>query len=151
MNKRKSLFKNNYKFIDSSLLNQYTYYDYLCRLKKIALSMFEWINLPNSMDSRYIEHCLYYYGCCAFLKDKKFGFINTKATSKGKLNIYGLPTEIHCNSFEYSENRKLFTGTEGFENEIENLQNNSCILVMNDWEMFPTAQSIELFCYRLYN
>ena len=48
----------NNKFIDSAIVNDSTYYDYLNRFKRIALSMFEWVNLPKSMDSRYLELCL---------------------------------------------------------------------------------------------
>ena len=67
--------KNNLKFKDSALVNDATYFDYLNRFKKIALSMFEWVNLPKSMNSRWLELCLYYDGQACFLKDKKFGFM----------------------------------------------------------------------------
>ena len=59
-------------------LNDQTYLDYKHRLKKIATSIFEWKNLPDSMDEEYIEYCLYALGQCAFLKTKDSGFINTK-------------------------------------------------------------------------
>ena len=51
---------NNIAFIDSMLVNNQTYIDYLERFKKIALSMFEWVNLPESCNQRYLEECLYY-------------------------------------------------------------------------------------------
>ena len=41
------------RFLDSMLMNSETYYDYLERFKKICLSMFEWVNLPESMNSRF--------------------------------------------------------------------------------------------------
>ena len=63
-------YNDNYKFIDSLQINDTTYTDYLYRFTKIALSMFEWINLPKSMNARYIEMCLFYFGKAAFLKDK---------------------------------------------------------------------------------
>ena len=47
--KKKSL-QQNYKFTDNLIVNDQTYIDYLERLKKIALSMFEWVNLPSSMN-----------------------------------------------------------------------------------------------------
>lgn len=73
MAKNKGKFmRNNYKFIDSALVNDLTYYDYLRRFKKVALSIFEWVNLPKSMDAKYLEKCLYYNGMATLLKDKDF-------------------------------------------------------------------------------
>ena len=130
------------RFLDSALLNSQTYYDYLERFKKICLSMFEWVNLPESMNSRYLEECLYYKGQAALLKDNNFGFINTQAASNGYMNIYGLPTSLNCYSYGYSEYRNLYTGLEGTEDK-------DCVLVMNNWQRVPTAATIELFCQRL--
>ena len=136
---------NNIQFLDSLYTNNQTYIDYLERFKKIALSMFEWVNLPESMSQRYLEECLYYKGQAALLKDKTKGFINTQCCSNGQINIYGLPTALNCFSFGYSEDRKLFTGLND-----EKAQDESCVLVMNTWERVPTASTLELFAYRLY-
>lgn len=143
--------KDSYKFIDSALINDNTYYDYLNRFKRIALSMFEWVNLPKSMDSRYLEMCLYYTGQAALLKDKKYGFINTKAAAKGYVNIYGLPTRINCFSYSYQSTRTLYTGLNPDEDFEKQKDNDEAILVMNNWDRLPTAGSMELFSYRLYN
>lgn len=153
MGKRKSnLIKNNLAFIDSAILNNETYFDYVERFKKIALSVFEWVNLPESMNAIWLEKCLYYYGQCAFLKDKKYGFINTKCCSNGKVNLYGYPTSLNCYSFEYQTSRKLYTGLiEGLSDlQKEQRQYYECILVQNNWERIPTAGTMELFAYRLY-
>lgn len=144
-NKNKKFKLNNAEFIDSMLVNDATYFDYLERFKKIALSMFEWENLPKSMNERYLEECLYYKGQASLLKDKTFGFINTQCCSNGQINIYGLPTALNCFSFGYSEDRKLYTGLKDKKSELED-----CILVMNNWECIPTASTLELFAYRLY-
>ena len=147
--------RNNqsYKFTDSAMINDSTFNDYLNRFKRIALSIFEWVNLPKSMNSRYIEMCLYYTGQCAFLKDKTYGFINTKATASGYVNIYGLPTKINCYSYNYQSVRTLYTGLNPklTDKQFENQKNNEAILVMNNWDRLPTAGSMELFAYRLYN
>lgn len=130
---------------DAMLLNNATYFDYLDRVKKIALSIFEWVNLPESMDSRYLERCLYYTGAAALLHDDTYGFINTKATCSNKLNIYGLPTEITAFSYSFRDVRRVYNGLTSPDNDI----NSEAILVLNTWDMLPTAPSIELFCMRL--
>lgn len=128
-------------------LNDQTYLDYKHRLKKIATSIFEWQNLPDSMDSEYIEYCLYALGQCAFLHTPEYGFINTKATINGNLNMYGLPTALNCYSYgSIQYNRNVYYGGEGGKEDSE------CILVKNtqDRNPVPTVATLELFAYRLY-
>lgn len=145
MGKRKN-YMNNYKFIDSAILNEATYNDYLNRFTRICLSMFEWVNLPLTMDSEFLEKCLFEYGTAALLKDTDYGFINTQVCSNGKLNIYRKPSSLHCYSLEYQTNRKLYTGINLTDNEYS-----EAILVQNNWDMLPTLPSMELFAWRLYN
>ena len=135
---------NNREFIDTAYVNDQTYYDYLYRLKKIATSMFEWVNLPSSMNSRYIEETLYYLGTAALLWDDNYGFINTKCSSAGEINIYGLPTKVNCYSYGYQDMRMLYTGLN------KTKDNKECIMVMNTWDRTPTCSTLELFALRLY-
>lgn len=128
-------------------LNDQTYLDYKHRLKKIATSIFEWKNLPDSMDSEYIEYCLYALGQCALLKTEEYGFINTKATINGNLNLYGLPTALNCYSYgSVQYNRNVYYGGDSGD------ENTECILVKNtqDRNPVPTVTTLELFAYRLY-
>lgn len=139
--------KNNSQFIDSAFLNDSTYIDYLSRMRKVATSIFEWENLPDSMDARFLEETLFLYGQATLLYDEKYGFINTRCADGGFVNIYNLPTELNCYSNQYSVYRKLYTG---FKNEEKQVDDEQCILVMNNFDRIPTAQTIELFAYRMY-
>lgn len=138
--RRKSI---NSDFEDAMLLNSQTYVDYLERMKKIALSMFEWVNLPDTMNSRYLEMCLYYNGQAALLYDEDYGFINTQAADSGYINIYGLPTKINCYSYSYNKMRELYVPNTNLPAEEE------CILVMNNFQRVPTASTISLYAERL--
>lgn len=131
------------QFEDAMLLNSQTYIDYLERMKKIALSMFDWVNLPDSMNSRFLEMCLYYKGQAALLYDENYGFVNTQAADSGYINIYGLPTRINCYSYSFNQMRDLYVAESGEE------KNQECILVMNTYERVPTCASIELYAMRL--
>lgn len=131
------------EFEDAMLLNSQTYVDYLERMKKIALSMFEWVNLPNTMNSRYLEMCLYYKGQAALLYDEDYGFINTQAADSGYINIYGLPTKLNCYSYSYNKMRELYVPNTNLPSEEE------CILVMNNYQRVPTAATISLYAERL--
>lgn len=133
--------KNNYDFLDSSLVNDNTYFDYIQRFKQVALAQFEWVNLPESMNSDYLERCLYYFGEASLLKTEEYGFINTKCCTNGELNIYGLPSSLNCFSYGFSEIRKLYTGLIPNQTEYE-----ACILVKNNIEKIPTARNYGTFC-----
>ena len=130
-------------FRDAILMNNSTYVDYLERMKKICLSMFEWQNLPTSMNARFIEMCLFYNGQAALLYDDNYGYINTMAADGGYINIYGLPTELNCYSYRFNQRRSLYMTDTGEEKGSE------CILVMNNYERVPTCATVNLFAYRL--
>ena len=146
MKKRISKSRNNLDFIDSDLMNSETYFNYLDRFKKVALSIFEWVNLPKSMNARFLELSLYYDGIATLFKDEEYGFINTRCTNNGYINIYGLPTKLHCYSYDLHRDKILYTG---LREDIENLQDTNAILVENNWDNVPTEPTLALFAQRL--
>lgn len=147
----KKLRRKDIEFLDTELTNQKTYFDYLNRFKKLALSMFEWKNLPKGMNQRYLEQCLYYRGEASLLYDNDYGYLNTQCCSNGNLNIYYLPSSLNCYSWGYQQDRKLYTGEVNYNEETgERIKDDQCILVMNNWERIPTCTTLELFAYRLY-
>ena len=148
--RRKNVRPDNLKFIDSALSNDETYFDYLRRMKMVALSMFEW-KLPKGMDARYLERSLYYKGMATMFETPEFGFINTQCSTNGYLNIYGLPSALMCNTFNGLHwYKKLFTQLGEDEETIKKQREEECVFVMNDWEGMPTAFTIEQFAYRMY-
>lgn len=143
MGKKKNTWKNNNTFIDSAILNDETFIDYFERLKKIALSIFEWVNLPSTMDAIWLEKCLFYNGQASLLKHKDFSYINTKCSSNGYLNLYGLPTKLNCYSYGIQAYRNLY-------NPVLKNPDNMAVLVRNNWDRVPTCSTLQLFSYRLY-
>lgn len=131
------------EFRDSLLLNNASEIDYLERMKKIALAMFDWSGLPDSMNARYLELTLYYNGQAGLLYDENYGFINTQVADSGYINIYGLPTKLNCYSFRYNKIRELYVPNANKPKDEE------VILVLNNNERIPTASTIQLFAYRL--
>lgn len=144
-NRKPVLRTANSQFIENNVLNDITFDFYLRCFKKLCLSMFEWVNLPKGMDSRFLEEVLYYNGLATLLYDETFGFINTASTPSGNLNIYGLPTSINCFSYGFSSIRNLYTGLAN-----EEARKNDCILVLNCQDRESTFSSMELFAYRMY-
>lgn len=144
MNSRKTIRGHN-QFKDAILLNSQTYIDYLERFKKIATSLFDWKNLPDSMDAEFLELSLYYTGVAALLWTKEYGFLNLKCSPSDKLNIYGIPIAYQCWSFGFNQDRKTFTGyTEPTARKDEYM-----VLVKNNNTRSATAPTLELFAKRL--
>lgn len=138
----------NREFIDSAVLNTETYLNYLERLRQVAISQFEWINLPKSMNAEFLERCLYEFGKASLLKTENYGFINAKAVGSSDLNIYMLPSSINCFSTDsLNEDRKLYNG---LKDEKINSEYEYCILVKNNQDMIPTEPTLRLFAWRLY-
>ena len=146
LNKLNKSIQSNSQFMDSAYLNDSTYYDYLNRMEKICESIFEWTNLPNSMDSRFLEESLFWFGTASVLKDEKYGLINTRCCTNGQLSIYNRATNVHCYAIGYQTDRNVYTG---FKNEKLN-EDNQCVVIYNNWKAIPTCATIKLFAYRMY-
>ena len=52
--------KRDLQFCESAYMNNRTYLQYYNRLTELAISMFEWQNLPETIDQRFLEMCLLY-------------------------------------------------------------------------------------------
>lgn len=86
---------NNMNSITAIRGNKYFrhYYRYL---QAIALQMFEWENLPPSIDPRFLEMQLHFEGKVAFVKHPKYGLIVARGTETGYFDIYGKPNQFEC-------------------------------------------------------
>lgn len=81
------------RFEESASMNNSTYIQYLERLTELAISMFEWKNLPDSVDERFLELQLFSRGSAIFFKDEVMGFLCLPCLIKGKLDVYRIPIE----------------------------------------------------------
>lgn len=148
--------RNNQDVISADILNNFTFIDFFDRLKRVATSIFKWKNLPETMNERWLELCLFYKGMAGILKHDNYGIINTEASWSGNIDIYGLPTLVYCYSTSFfSEQRVRYDGKVSIEElskiyGIENDNLKEAILVMNNIDMQPTFIAMELFAYRLY-
>ena len=85
--------KRDTQFGESAYMNNRTYMQYYNRLTELALSMFEWKNLPKTVDQRFLEMCLFSDGMCVFFEDEVLGYLGLRCMIGGKLNVYQIPTD----------------------------------------------------------
>ena len=124
------------EFEESAYKNSKLYLYYFNRLKELAISMFEWKNLPSSVDPRFLELTLFNDGQCLFFKDEVMGYLTLQCTIGGKFNVYRVPT-----------NRRAYA-TNGYQN---NLDETNSVIIYNNMLRENTIEVVDMFAKRLYD
>lgn len=83
--------KRNREFWESSTRNGAAFTHYYNRLTELAISMFEWQNLPETVDERYLELGLFSNGMMVFFQDEILGFLGLRCMINGQFNVYRVP------------------------------------------------------------
>lgn len=126
-------------FQDSLMKNNRTYLQYYNRLMELSMSMFEWNNLPETVDPRYIEMVLFADGQAVFFKDDVTGdALCLSCVPQGRLNIYGYPVL-----------RRAFSRYNNFQ--YRNLDESNSVVIYNNYLRTNSALDVKMFAERLYN
>lgn len=91
----------------SGMKNNTAFMMYFSYLSNILLSRYEWLNLPETMNERFIELCCFEDGKAVLVNDEEYGEINLRYSESNKLNIYQLPTEIQGYSLDFHRDYNL--------------------------------------------
>lgn len=124
-------------FDESMILNNLTYRQYLNRLTELAISMFEWKNLPKTVDARYMELHLFETGCMVYFKDEVIGDLCLDCIVNGRLDVYGNPL--------------LRRAYSGYNNYQKLLTYNNSVIIWNNYLHGNSILDVEMFARRLYN
>ena len=127
--------KRKVGFWESSWLNNRTYRYYYNRLTELAISMFEWQNLPDTVDARFLELSLFSTGMAVFFKDDELGYLALQTMIGGNLDVYNVP-----------KIRRAYA-TNGFNMP---LSENDSVIIWNNMLRTNCLTDIELFARRLY-
>ena len=122
--KRKPVINDNIERETVRLANHY---------QMLALNRYKWENLPNGIESRYIEQMLYDNGECAMFDHPDLGLCVLRSSSRENLNIYGEPTKLTLSGF----------------NEHRTVMMDECVLILNNYLGLPTQQNILYYSRRM--
>ena len=99
----------------------------------MALNRYKWENLPNGIESRYIEQMLYDNGECAMFDHPDLGLCVLRSSSRENLNIYGEPTKLTVTGF----------------NEHRTVMMDDCVRILNNDLGLPTHTDILYYARRM--
>lgn len=119
----------------ANYLNDRVLTHYFNELMLISKSIYEWVNLPNNMDEKWIEDYLFSEGKCVFFNDPIRGKMVTALAPHGRFNYYNEETAVRPYALDY-EGKSLQNGED-------------CVIIRNNDESIPTSHSIQLFAFKL--
>lgn len=124
-------------FEESLAMNNYTYMQYAYRLMELSISMFEWKNLPEGIDERFLEMVLFTDGHAVFFKDDELGdYLALQCLINGKLNVYRIPIK-----------RRAFA-VNGYQKQ---LTDKDSVIIFNNMLHTNSWLDVKMFAKRLYN
>lgn len=127
--------KNN--FSESAILNNGTYGFYLSRLMELAISMFEWKNIPDSIDPRFLELTLFSDGQAVWFRDEEMQKdLALQVIINGRLDVYRVPI-----------NRRAFA-VNGYQRELDNTNS---VIIYNNFLRTNSYQMCVLYAKKLYS
>lgn len=119
-------------------MNNATYEQYFNRLMELAISMFEWKNLPSTCDVRYLELALFMNGSAVFFQDDVLNdYVALDVICSGRLDVYGNPVLRRAYS-RYNNYQKLLKG-------------NNSVIIWNNKLRTNSVLDVKMFAKRLYN
>lgn len=124
-------------FWESAKLNNATYIQYYNRLTELAISMFEWKNLPDTIDPRFLELTLFATGQAVFFKDEVLDYLALRCIIGGQFDVYRIPTQ-----------RTAFADN-GYTRSDLNPSNS--VIIYNNMIHTNSKLDVEMFAKRLYN
>ena len=128
--------KRDGKCWQSARRNNATYLQYYMHLAELAMSMFEWKNLPPTVDARFLELTLFEDGQIVFFKDEELGYLCLQCAVNGGFNVYRIPT-----------NRRAYA-VNGYQ---KNLTENDSVIIYNNFLRTNSMLDVRNFAERLYN
>lgn len=134
-------------FSDSLFQNNNQYGMYLERLTELAISMFEWKNLPDSCDERFLELTLFTNGYAVFFKDEDLSNTGLSDTDTGSYLALPVATNGRWNVYNIPTKRRAYASN-GYN---KNLDINNSVVIYNNLLHTNSINISRTYARRLYN
>ena len=124
------------EFWESADLNVASYIQYYDRLTELSISMFEWRNLPETVDPRFLELTLFANGMAVFFKNDADEYLALQCAISGPLDVYRIPI------------RRRAYAINGFNQELDNTDS---VIIHNNMLHKNSMLDVRMFARELYN
>jgi hypothetical protein len=128
--------RNRTFFDESALTNTRNYILYFNRLLELSISMFEWKNLPDTIDDRFLEYTLFMDGNAVFFKDEELGYLALQCAINGSFNVYRIPI------------RRRAYAVNGYQRE---LTDKDSVIIYNNEIRTNSVELVRVFAQRLWD
>ena len=124
-------------FDESAYMNNKTFMYYFNRLRELSISMFEWENLPDTVDQRFLEMTLFEKGVGVFFKDDELDeHLALRVILNGDFNVYGIPK------------KRRAVANNGYNMQLDD---KNSVLIYNNYLHTNCVDDIRMYAMRLYN
>ena len=123
-------------FDESARKNNITSNQYFKRLAELAMVMFEWKGLPDTVDPRFLELTLFFDGQAVFFKDEELGFLCLQCLTAGNFDVYRIPIERRA------------IAVNGYNKD---LTRDDSVIIYNNYLHCNSVTDCAMFADRLYN
>ena len=98
--------------------------------------MFEWKNLPDTVDPRFLELTLFTDGQAVFFRDEVMGYLALQNALGGEFDVYRIP-----------KNRRAFA-VNGYQKQLDE---SDSVIIYNNYLHTNSMLDVRMFANRLYN
>ena len=107
------------------------------KLTELAISMFEWKNLPKEIDPRFLELTLFSDGQAVWFKDEEIDkYLALQVITQGRLDVYRVPIK-----------RRAFA-VNGYQRQLD-IENS--VIIYNNYLRTNSYAMCVMYAKRLYN
>ena len=122
-------------FDASARVNKLTYSYYFNRLLELSVSMFEWKNLPDTLDPRFLEMALFQDGNAVFFEDE-VGYLALRCAAGGRLNVYNIPID-----------RRAYAAG-GYHKD---LTIDDSVIIYNNYLHTSSVDTVDMFAHKIWD
>lgn len=126
--------RQNRQFWESAFSNTFRYRMYYDRIIELAISRWEYRNLPDTVDPRFMELVLIGDGQAIYFNDEVIGDLCLRTTINGPLDLYDIPIS-----------RRAFS-TNGYQRQ---LTIDDSVLIYNNYMHRPSKIEVAYYADRL--
>ena len=123
-------------FGESLINNERAFMHYVDRLTEMSISSFEWENVPDTIDTRYLELVLFGKGGILFFEDEVLGHLCLPYTSNGRLDVYKNPLYRRA------------MASNGYQKECTAADS---VIIYNNLLREPSLDIVREYAYKLWN